>query len=81
MVLLSSLLLLAGLLALTSPHRAFAQDGPVGVNPALITTSNEVFGLQGVLRTAVGQPIGTFLIADGDDAVYAPVGSTTVVDR
>lgn len=51
------------MLLATALQRALAQETPAGVNPALITTSNEVCGLHGVLRTAVGQPFGVFLVA------------------
>ncbi len=74
-------LVLIGLFVLAAPQRALGQEPATGVSPALITTSNEVFGLQGVLRTAVGQPFGTFLVADGDSAVYGLVAMTPGVDR
>ncbi len=79
-LLAAMLLILAGLLAIANPRVALAQDTP-GVSPFLVTEGNQVFGLQGILRTAVGQPFGTFLIADGDGAVYGLVGATPAVDQ
>lgn len=68
-VILLGVLLTGGLL-LARPRAAHAQS-----------TGTEVFGLQGTLREAVGQPFTTYLVVDSNGRTFGLYGRTPEIDQ